>query len=92
MVRKATIIQKLKNRVRRWLGLSDMFMGVDVGIKDESCIVIVSRLKGGQVRIIDCRLGNYVEIQRLVKELQARYGIYNRNVIVDRPLGYPPLI
>lgn len=79
------MIKWLKNKIRRWLGLGEMFIGVDVGIKDESCVVVVSRLRDGQVRIMDVRFGTIEELKRFVKTTQSRYGISNRGVIVDAP-------
>ena len=75
----------IKNKIRKWLGLSEMFMGVDLGYRDESCIIICSRLKGGQVRIIDTRFGNYTEMEKKVKILQAQYSIADNNVTIDKP-------
>jgi len=79
------LISRLKNRIRKWLGFDDMFIGVDVGLKDESCVILVSRQKGGQIRIIDARFGNYAELNAFVKQTQARYGIPNNSVVWDVP-------
>lgn len=78
---------KLRQVARKWLGLDESFMGVDLGFRDQSCIVIISRLKDGQVRIIDARFDSVLEIEHLVRELQYRYGIPDRNVFRDYPPG-----
>jgi len=79
------LINKLKNRIRKWLGLGDMFIGVDVGLTDESCVIVVSRYKHGQIRIMDVRFGSYTELDAFVKQTQARYGIPNNAVVWDVP-------
>jgi hypothetical protein len=80
------IVIKLKQSIRRWLGLSEIFMGVDVGIRDQSCIVVISRLNDGSVRIIDCAFPSIIELDRFVRDCQIRYGIPDRAVYRD----YPP--
>jgi len=79
------LISKLKNKIRKWLGFDDMFIGVDVGITDESCVIVVSKQKGGQIRIMDVRFGSYGELNAFVKQTQARYGIPNNSVVWDVP-------
>lgn len=89
---KQKISLYLVRKIRKWLGLSDVFMGVDVGIKDESCIIVVSKLKGGQIRIEDVRFGNYQELRAFIKLTQYRYGIQNRDIVCDMPVGLQSLI
>ncbi len=79
------MFSKIKRAVRRWLGLGEMFMGVDAGMRDQSCIVIISRLNGGSVRIIDAKFENIRDIERLTKDLQAHYGIPDKQVFKDYP-------
>ena len=80
---------KLRWKIRKWLGLGEQFMGVDVSAnhREQSCIVIVSRLNNGSVRIIDCQFENVVEMEQLVRGLQEQYGIPDRQVFVDLPRG-----
>ena len=78
---------KLKRLVRRWLGLGEAFIGVDVGIKDQSCVVVVSRLNNGSVRIIDCQFESIREMENLVHSLQQKYGVSDRDTIADMPMG-----
>jgi len=80
------LIAWIRYRIRRFLGLGPIIMGVDVGFKDESCIVIASRLKNGAVRIIDVRFKSIMEIERLVRELQEKYGIRDSDVVRDLPM------
>jgi hypothetical protein len=77
---------KIKRAIRRWLGLGEAFIGVDMGFRDESCVVVVSRLGGGAVRIMDVSFGSQIEIDRFVKECQARYSIPDKDIFWD----YPP--
>ena len=83
---------KIKQIIRRWLGLGNMFIGVDVGIKDETCVIICSKLNGGQIRICDIRFGNYTELKAFISEVQHRYGIPDRDVICDMPMYQRALI
>ena len=46
-------INKPKKAIRKWFGLGDIFIGVDIGIKDESCAMVVLKQKGGQIRILE---------------------------------------
>ena len=80
---------KIKRAVRKWLGLGEAFMGVDMAAssRDQSCIVIVSRLNGGTVRIIDCRFVSVRDIEHLVQSLQQHYGIPNGAINWDIPPG-----
>jgi hypothetical protein len=84
------LIWKLRNRIRRWLGIGELFMGVDISgnQRDQSAIVIVSRLRGGSVRIIDTHFPSIGEVDRLVKELQHRYGISYKDIYLDAPTGF----
>ena len=77
----------LRKKMRTWLGLGDIFMGVDVGMRDQSCIVIVSRAGTGYVKIIRTYFPNMMEVDRMVRELQARYGIKELDTIFDAPRG-----
>lgn len=81
------LINKIRLAIRRWLGLEEIFMGVDMGYRDESCIVIMSRQNNGIVKIIDARFGSQIEVERFVKECQARYGIPQKNTFWDVPYG-----
>jgi len=58
-------------------------IGVDVGIKDQTAIVIATKLNGGYVKIIDTRLGTYEELKCLISEMELRYG---SKAVVDVPL------
>lgn len=80
----------LKSKIRKWLGLGEAFIGVDVGVRDESCIVVASKLNDGTVRIIDARFGSWIEIERFVKECQERYGVPHRDTLFDYPVGWRP--
>lgn len=81
------LVNKIRFAIRRWLGLEENFIGVDFGYQDESCIVIASRQNNGTVRIIDARFGSIVEIERFVKECQARYGVPEKRTFRDYPAG-----
>lgn len=86
---KDTWIIKLKNRIRKWLGIGNMFMGVDVGIADDTTCVIVSKLNKGRVEIIDMHIGTASELKEFIQLCKSRYGILNRDIVMDTPIGYP---
>jgi len=81
-------LQRIKIAIRRWLGLDETILGVDFGAgKDESCIVVASRLRNGTVRIIDAKFGSMEEVERFVKECQARYNVSEKQTFRDYPPG-----
>lgn len=86
------IINKLKQRIRKWLGFGEMFIGIDVGIKDETCVIICSKLNGGQIKIEDIKFGSYTELKAFIREIQQRYGIPDKDIICDMPMGQRALI
>ena len=82
------ISNKIKDMIRKWLGFDEMFMGIDIGTKrHQSAIVIVSRLNGGQVRIIDSHFKSMSEVKEVVSSLRERYGISRRDSYIDYPYG-----
>ena len=83
-----TIMNKLRQYIRKWLGLDDIYMGVDIGHKDRSSIIIMSKSGSGIIKVVDCEFGSIMDVERLAHELQLRYGISNRNVFKDYPSGY----
>jgi hypothetical protein len=84
----AGISKKLRQIVRKWLGLEDIYMGVDFGYRDLSSIVILSKTGTGIIKVVECRFGSIVEVESLAKELQIRYGISQRNTFKDYPAWY----
>ena len=81
----------LKRLVRRWLGLGEYIIGVDMCQRDQSCVIIASRLNNGAVRIIDCRFESIREMEDLVRVLQQKYGVSSRDTFVDMPMGFQRL-
>jgi len=85
---KFQIKDKIKNAIRKWLGFDKIFMGIDIGSgKTQSAIVIVSRLNGGQVRIIDSYFRSMSEVEETARSLRERYGISRRASYIDYPYG-----
>ena len=82
-------MMKLKWKIRKWLDLGETFIGVDMAgsSRDQSCVVVVSRLNNGSVKIIDCRFENVQEMNRLVRDLQQRYSVSSRETFADMPPG-----
>ena len=83
------IMMKLKWRIRKWLGLGETFIGVDMAAsrRDQSFVVVISRLNNGSVRIIDCQFENVQEMNRLVRDLPQSFGVSRRETFPDMPLG-----
>lgn len=74
-----------RGRVRKWLGLGEMFTGVDVGTHDQTTIVICSRLGDGRIKIIDTRFHSLRELESAIRDMQGRYGIHDSDIIADLP-------
>ena len=70
----------IKKPIKKWLGIDKlekgMFMGVDVGYRTSSTVIITSHVAGGQIRIIDLRKNLTInELNELVKVLREKYKI-----------------
>jgi len=78
------MLKWIRKITRRFLGLDDLFMGVDIGIRDNSCIVICSK-SHNRVKIIDTRVVTIYELEKQIQEIQKYYGIPNNHVITDKP-------
>jgi hypothetical protein len=59
--------------LRRQVGDATL-LAVDVGFKDPTVAIIVSRLNGGAVRMIPLDIKNVLELRDLVAELKRRYA------------------
>lgn len=73
----------LRDQIKSW-GM----MAVDLSgnERDESFIVVATRLNGGMVKIIRTRFGSMTEALDLVRGLQSRYEV--REPIKDMPKGF----
>lgn len=76
----------LKKKVRQWLGLDGCFVASDIGLR-QSAIVIVSRLDGGYVKIIDCHFNSAQDFRESVEMIKGRFGIPKYEDIRDLPRG-----
>ena len=100
-MKRLTLIRTVKNwlktKIRAWLGITDppVFMGVDLGYKDYSAIVVIKRLPGGDRAIVEIHnfppSRHWEEIQDTVRSLAMHYGVHPKNIYEDRPMGWPPL-
>lgn len=79
------LIDILSSKVRKLdTRTSDLVkIGVDVEFHGQTTIVVMSKLKGGQFRIIETEFSNVKELIDFVRNLQERYSI-NRP-FVDAP-------
>ncbi len=50
-------------------------MGVDVNFNSPTKIIIISKIKGGQIRFISAGVYDIKELNRLVERLKVEYGI-----------------
>lgn len=88
----------LMKKIRDWLGITAIDslamensvaiknlveIGVDFHLSSQSTIIILSRLNGGQVRIISARFDSLKDLAVLVENLEQRYS--TRNVVWDVP-------
>lgn len=64
-------------------------ISADVSITGQSNIVIVSRIGGGRVHIVNAHFSGLREIEEFIKYCQARFGA-TKNVI-DAPRNSPDL-
>jgi len=83
-------MMKLKRKIRKWSGLGETFISVEMAGNDGdlSCVVVISRMGNGSVRIIDCQFENNVQkMNRLIRDLQQRYGVSSRETFADMPFG-----
>ncbi|MCL4296289.1 MAG: hypothetical protein KJ077_11195 [Anaerolineae bacterium] len=73
---------------KKWGG-SQTIMAVDVSPldKEQSVVVIASRLNGGHVIIQGVHFGSAVEIRELARYLAERYRIPERLIFWDGPPG-----
>jgi hypothetical protein len=92
---------KLKERILKWLGIPYIFkdlqrldrithdlvsIGVDVQYKEQSTIIILSHLNGGQVRQIPAHFKDLAELEQLIKGLKCQYN--TSRDIWDMPFGF----
>lgn len=78
------IIDAIRTKLRAFLGLEEMFMGVDVGLNgDESCMVIASNIGSGRVKIISCKFSDMRQVESVIQEMKQRYGIRNDRIYGD---------
>lgn len=69
---------------------AQMSLGVDLAPHEQSQIVLLSRLGGGQVRIISTHFKHLHHLEEAVKRLQAEFGIRDEFVLRDMPRGMRP--
>ena len=79
---------KIRQICRDWLGIDKPIVGIDIGIR-QSCIVIISHLDGGRVKIIDTHFNNTQELNETIRALSKRFTIKPYDPILDRPRIMP---
>lgn len=62
-------------------------IGVDISMKSPSTIIVVSKIHGGQIRIIDANFETMDELRNFVEETKKRYGIKS-STIWDEPPNF----
>lgn len=95
-------LQTMKNRIMQLeqenakltkLLTNQLTMGVDADycLRDsQSVIIVISRLKEGQVRIIPCKFSSLVELSEFTKFIQSEYAPKQLDVVWDLPPGRRP--
>lgn len=61
-------------------------IGVDVGFVEQTQIVIMTKLGGGQVHILDFKFDSLMELDQYVRHLRDRFN--TSSVVWDLPKGY----
>jgi hypothetical protein len=81
----------LRTRVRTWLGLKDpqVFMGIDLGYRDWTAVVLIKRSHDRSNELFECinfEPGTpFSVIQDTCRDLAKRYGVDRRDFIQDTP-------
>lgn len=93
---------RIKDRIRRWIGIDSLqykhdqlrkqfenatMMGCDVGMKRNTTIVIVSQIANGRIEIIHKHYKNLRDFEESVSNLKQFYGIEDKNIYLDLPMG-----
>ena len=60
-------------------------IAADVNIHGESLIIVITRLKGGRVKLIQTEFGSIDRYESCVTEVERRFG--TRHLIDDLPMG-----
>ncbi len=61
-------------------------IGIDVNVMhDPTTIVIISKLNGGQVKIIETGINDQRHLRSVIEQVEAMYG--NNNKVYDMPRG-----
>lgn len=82
------IVTRLREVIRRWLGLGPSMIAADLGITEPTTIVVISHVDGGRVEIISgARFSNLKDFEDCVIRIQRQYGIPRHSVVFDKPLS-----
>lgn len=65
---------------------AQLTIGVDTNFHDQSLIIVVSRLKDGQIRLIPVRFQNLRELEDFVSGIRQEFGPKS-DVLYDLPFG-----
>jgi hypothetical protein len=85
----------IKKWIKWWLGIKNLedeiraakvLVGMDIGFKEQSWIIIASHLGGGQISITPTHFKNYSEFERVSRRLRFDYGKQTR--IHDGSVGF----
>lgn len=61
-------------------------IGIDVNVmRDPTTIVIISKLNGGQVKIVETGINDQRHLRSVIEQIEAMYG--NNNKVYDKPRG-----
>jgi pentose-5-phosphate-3-epimerase len=84
-------IKKLEDEVAslRSLIRNTTTIGVDVHFRSQTQIMVISRLRDGYIKRIDLHFENFLELQRVIKELKERYS--TDDVVCDAPRHFRDL-
>ena len=75
----------LKNKIRKWIGISDgNLVAIDLG-RMQSCIIIVSNAGRGRVEVIETYWPNYQQACHHIEQIKRTYKIFPT---IDAPMDF----
>jgi len=75
---KISVLEREVDQINIWIE-KQMRMAVDVNFHEQSQIIILSKLKGGQIHIIPVHFDHLVDLENFVERVKQEYKIKQIN-------------
>lgn len=75
---KISILEREVDQINVWIE-KQTAMAIDVNFYEQSQIIILSKLKGGQIHIIPAHFDHLIDLENFVKNLRQEYKIKQIN-------------